>query len=437
MEHIKACAAHFKEQKAFDRCFWLMRRKWESYGRTAGQVVLKDGTLEEQKALEGLLGRSLQQKDLRFTLPEFERALGETKFGSIPLDELLAEYFGETIETNRERQQKKKQNKNDFLERMQRQLRSADVWIGAMREHKANGYQLLMTEYDRNPEQAEMMLRQVAQCLEMLEERQMHDAPPIYLAILASQTTGNPHALDRGRTVGQLLTHAFSHRSSNEFPDNAQKLSELFLENGVQMDEISSMVTAYGIHLETAKGLHPAYEGYILMEEPCVITLTNLTKVCRAYGRWTETNRKKPVYIVENEMVFSHLQNELTGVAFSLLCTSGQPRTAAFVLLDRLAESGAEFYYAGDLDPEGMMIADRLWRRYPDCLHIWHMGEQDYRKSMSDETIDSMRMVKLDKLAQPELIETAKLLKQEAVAGYQEKLVEELMADILQMHYDG
>ena len=197
------------------------------------------------------------------------------------------------------------------------------------------------------------------------------------------------------------------------------------------MDEISSMVTAYGIHLETAAGLHPAYEGYIKMGEPCVITLSNLGRVCRAYGSRAELKEEKPIYIVENEMVFSHLLNELSGVSFSLLCTSGQPRTAAFVLLDRLIESGAQLFYAGDLDPEGMMIADRLWRRYPERLCIWHMGEGDYRKSMSDERIDGMRMAILDKLVHPGLVETAKLLRQEGMAGYQEKLVDELREDIL------
>lgn len=431
MEQVKACAAYFKKQRAFDRCFLLMRKKWESYGRTAGQVSIKDGRPEEQEALEGLLGRPLQKENLRFTLSQFQSALGETRFGPIPLEALLTEYFGETMEANRDKKQKKRQEKTRFLERMEQELQGADRWIFTMRERKAYGYQLLMAEYNRNPAQAEGLLRQIRDCLVILEERQEKNEPPIYLALLAARTSGNPHALDRGKTAGQLLTHALCHRSASGYPDSAQKLSEIYLENGVQMDAISSMVTAYGIHLETAAGLHPAYEGYIEMEEPYVITLANLAKVRGAKGRWTEKTEIKPIYIVENEMVFSHLLSGLAGKAFSLLCTSGQPRTAAFVLLDRLAESGAQFFYAGDLDPEGMMIADRLWRRYPERLSVWHMGEEDYRNSMSDERIDGVRMAMLDKLAHPGLLETAELLRREGRAGYQEKLAEELQGDIL------
>lgn len=431
MEQIKECVAYFKKQKAFDRCFLLMRKKWEIYGRTAGQVSITDASPEEQEALEGLLGRPLQRENLRFTLSQFQKALGETRFGPIPLKALLTEYFGEIMETNRDKKQKLRQEKIWFLERMEQELPGADQWIFTMREHKIYGYQLLMAEYNRNPAQAEGLLRQLRDCLVLLEERQEKNEPPIYLALLAAQTSGNPHALDRGRTAGQLLIHALCHRSVSGYPDSAQKLGELYLENGVQMDAISSMVTAYGIHLETAAGLHPACEGYIEMEEPYVITLANLEKVRGARGRWTEKTEGKPVYIVENEMVFSHLLSGLAGSAFSLLCTSGQPRTAAFVLLDYLAESGAQFFYAGDLDPEGMMIADRLWRRYPERLSVWHMGEEDYRKSMSEERISITRMTMLDKLVHPGLLATAKLVRQEALAGYQEKLAKELQGDIL------
>ncbi len=275
------------------------------------------------------------------------------------------------------------------------------------------------------------MLSQAGGCLELLEKRKENNEPPVYLALLASQMTGNPHALDRGNTVGQLLTHGFCYLSCCRFPDSAQKLSELFLEHGVQMDEISSTVTAYGIHLKTTDGLHPAYEGYMKLEEPYVIMLSNLTGVSKAYGRWAEEAEHKPVFVVENEMVFSHLQQKLTGVEYSLLCTSGQPRTAAFVLLDLLAVSGAQFYYAGDLDPEGMMIAERLWRRYGERLCIWHMGTEDYEKSMSGEMIGDMRLGMLDKLMHPVLVETAKLVRRNGMAGYQEQLVEDLREDIL------
>lgn len=95
-------------------------------------------------------------------------------------------------------------------------------------------------------------------------------------------------------------------------------------------------------------------------------------------------------------------------MAVSLLCTSGLPRTAALVLLDQLVKSGSQLYYAGDLDPEGMMIADRLCGRYQERLCIWQMGQDYYSKSMSGERLDGLRITMLERLVHPVPVETAK-----------------------------
>mgnify|MGYP002241529486 FL=1 len=72
------------------------------------------------------------------------------------------------------------------------------------------------------------------------------------------------------------------------------------------------------------------------------------------------------VYIVENEMVFSYLLKHLEQRNVTLLCTSGQLRSAAVKLIPFLLNSGADIYYSGDIDPDGIRIADRLWRKYGD-----------------------------------------------------------------------
>lgn len=60
------------------------------------------------------------------------------------------------------------------------------------------------------------------------------------------------------------------------------------------------------------------------------------------------------VYIVENEMVFSYLMEQVQGKNVSLLCTSGQPRYAALKLISLIVQSGIPIYYSGDLDPDGI-----------------------------------------------------------------------------------
>ena len=178
----------------------------------------------------------------------------------------------------------------------------------------------------------------------------------VRLAVLAAKATGNPHALDRQNTAGTLLSYVLCRRDGSEFPENARKWKELYERNGILVDQLSSTVAAFGIHLMTAEGPHPAYEGYWERQEPCIISLANLAHARGAFGE------SEKIYIVENEMVFSELAERLSDHPVTLLCTSGQPRTAAYRLMELLCESDerVSFWYAGDMDPEGLDIAQRL-----------------------------------------------------------------------------
>lgn len=139
----------------------------------------------------------------------------------------------------------------------------------------------------------------------------------------------------------------------------------------------------------------------------------------------------KNVYVVENEMVFLYLIENTKNFDVTLLCTSGQLRVAAFQLLEHLVKSGAMIYYSGDLDPEGMDIADRLYQRYGDVIHLWRMHRDDYHKSMSQEKLSDRQLIKLERLKNPILRYTAEIVQREKKAGYQENLRENLLDDIL------
>lgn len=476
-------AAYFKARPAFARIFAAMQKKWESLGKTAGKVVLSHASDEERRALERFLGIPMPEGQIQFTLPGFEQAVKETRYGQVSLKELLEAYFGMPLVGSQEKKQDKKEREERFwddLERGSREgpeavrgpekegktpgeqeksraaVREVLEWIREMREQKSGGYVTLMKEYRRSEEAAKELVWQVARCLESCR------AGGIRLAVLAAKVTTDPHALDRQNTAGTLLSWALCRRDGSAFPQNAREWKALYEKNGIWIDELSSTVIAYGVHLlvkeagwtggaggssaadragETdemagtrkadtlAKGpalsLHPAYEGYCQRKEPCVLSLANLGPARQAYGD------SKIIYIVENEMVFSELLERLSRYPVTLLCTSGQPRTAAYGLLELLGESGHHFYYAGDLDPEGLEIADRLWRSFPDHVQIWRMGVEDYEKAMSGETVSERRIEMLKGLTHPELKKTAEQLIKHRRAGYQEMLLEEMVEDVV------
>lgn len=437
----EACGGYFKARPEFGRIFAAMRKKWESLGRTAGTVTLEAGTEEERRALEGFLGRAMTGERLRFSLAEFEKALGETRFGAVSLKELLEAYSGEALATNRERLEQRKSREDRFWEELEYQAgrilagnepdsQEAAAWVREMGQEKTGGYSLVMKEYRKSEESARALVLQVVRCLELCRRS---EPPGIRLAVLAARITGSPHALDRQSPAGTLLSWALARREGSGFPPNARSWKALYEKNGILVDELSSTVAAYGIHLVTDQGRHPAWEGYWQMREPGLLSLAGLTRVQAAYGE------SKDIWIVENEMVFSELLERLSGYPAAVLCTSGQPRTAAYGLLELLCrkDSGHTFWYAGDLDPEGLAIAQRIWNSFPDRVRIWRMGAEDYGKAMSQEAVSRRRLELLDNLTHPVLKKTAECIGRQKMAGYQELLLDELVRDILEGAADG
>lgn len=51
MNNDRECAQYLKGQKPYRRCLEELRKKWKSYGKTAGKITLKQTSLEERRAI--------------------------------------------------------------------------------------------------------------------------------------------------------------------------------------------------------------------------------------------------------------------------------------------------------------------------------------------------------------------------------------------------
>ena len=434
---------YFRKTPGFDRCFQELRKKWNSYGRAAGIVKLTAASKEERRALEGFFGKSFADQTggtLSFSVQAFEAALKETAYGELNLQQLMELYFGEPMKTNAARKAEREEQirlffencRQFFLRREHEMCETAGTaadWIETVFQEKKYGYQLILKEWKRNPNHAARLVRTVGMALEMVvPDGGETSGGSIMLAVLAARVSGDPHCFDRGTAAGQLLVLGLCRDAGVDIPSNAEELFALYLRYGIQMDEISSMVAVSGLHLERNGTLHPGLEGFLQAGEPFLLMQKNLDGVTRAYGAGS------CVFVVENEMVFSHLCEQSRrlpeGGRPALLCTMGQPRKAAWQLLDLLTAENPAIFYAGDLDPEGMDIADRIWKRYPDAVHPWRMGPEDYEKSRSEEEISDRRLSMLSRLQNPLLRSTAAQIQKEKKAGYQEALLDEMLADI-------
>ena len=430
MNNDRECAAYFRSRKAYERCMKELLKKWKSYGKTAGRITLKQTTEEERRAIGGIVGRAFYEETIHFSFSEFEKGLQKTRFAPVNMEKMLEAYAGKSLKTNRELQEEDQFRREKFLKTNQfyfREKAGADSlafqWIEELLSSKKYGYSLLMREYGKDALQAEEIFRHTGRALIKLEEMET-SGEELPLAVFAAELSDNPHYFDRGTAAGLLLVHAICFREKRGLPENTHEWRELLEDVGIVPDNISSQVHVCGLRLKKGESWHPAYEAFYENGEPCVVTMENLKDITEAKAIDNQ------VYVVENEMVFSYLTSSEKKKACTILCTSGQLRSAAVKLLDFLVKSGASVYYSGDTDPAGLGIADRLWQKFQASVHIWRMGPEDYEKSLSGEAVGRFGLAKLEQLKHPVLRETAEYIRREKKAGYQENLLEELAKDI-------
>ena len=430
MNNNEACAAYFKENPAYRRCFSEFEKKWKSYGRVTGTIILKKTSEEERRAIGGILGKTFYEDTIRFSFAEFEKGLQCTKFASVNFEEVLEAYFGRKMITKQKMRMEEERDRAEFFETVEGYLAEcigpdfvAVSWLREMYSKKRFGYQMVIREYGRDREHAEKLMKTVGRALSLLENiQETEEEYP--LAVFSAEVSGNPHYFDQGTTAGQLLVHGICYAARTDYPENAHQWREILLSNGIVPDNISSIVHIYGLRLQIAGDWHPAYDAFCRRQEPCAVTMENLQELTAVQPMGDK------VYIVENEMVFSYLLKHLEQKNVTLLCTSGQLRSAAVKLIPFLLDSGAEIYYSGDIDPDGIRIADRLWRKYGDRIHVWRMSEEDYTKSLSEEEIGNISMKKLESVENSVLRETAKEVRKRKKAGYQENILKDLLEDM-------
>ena len=385
-----------------------------------GTVTLTSCSKEEQDALGGFFSCTCSPT-IRFSLREFETALNATRFAGIPLSDLLNAYFEESLVSNKEVKDRIRETRLSQIDQLVSQTYatggSAFRWISSLEP-------VSLSRILRGFEEEEEGLNAILQCakaLDIIEHLEPQDSIP--LSQLSMDTFGNPHALDKTEPAGKLFLKALQYESSepNEI-SSAEEILQLYIDHGIRPDDISSFTVVQGIHLYEGHKVHPAYEAHLEKKEFFLISLSQLSGITKAVPK----NQK--VYLIENQMVFSRIASACPDA--SLMCTSGQLKTASLLMTDLLCQSEAELYYCGDIDPEGLLIADKLILRSHNRIIPWHMESSDYEESISSVSLSESRLAKLRHLETTSLKETADRMIAEKRAGYQEKLMDMMILEI-------
>ena len=256
MNNNEACAAYFKGNPAYRRCFLEFEKKWNSYGRAKGIITLKHTSEEERRAIGGILGKTFYEDAIRFPFAEFEKGLQCTKFAPVNFEEVLEAYFARKMITTQKMRMEEERSRAEFFETVEGCLTECAgpdsvvvFWLREMYSKKKFGYQTVIREYGRDRERTEKLLKTVGRALILLEDiRETEEEYP--LAVFSAEISGNPHYFDQGTTAGQLLVHGMCYATRTDYPENAHRWRELLLSNGIVPDNISSIVHIYGLRLQ-------------------------------------------------------------------------------------------------------------------------------------------------------------------------------------------
>lgn len=453
MEHKKLtseCVAFFKQHPVWKRVFAGFRSKYESYGRFSGKVVVTNLSPEDIEELEGFFGQNYHgKKSATISAEKFTKALSQSKFKEVTPDEILTEFFGEALMGKAEarllREQRQQAIEQEFLECFSEtpagdMLEAFEVLIKSSTKSNiaqsditqnnkvqsnkaqsniAHNNKAHINNTDSQTEALESWKRLLWLCAQIYNALPYRIGEKQYLAVFAARLTGNPHAFDHGTTEGGLLYQVIQVdlkqreiqvEASKIFP--AYQRQKSFLLSGILIDDISNYALLSKVHAIKKDGSwHKGMEGFC--EEGNMVQVP-LNVIAEWEGIKCQDNE---IYIVENPSVFAMLCGEK-----SCMCMNGQPRLAGLMVLELLARSGTKVYYSGDLDPEGLLIAQKLCQFYDGEFVYWHMNVEDYRACMSKETLSGRRMKMLDNITDTALLPVVHAMESGKIAGYQENI---------------
>ncbi|HLQ70704.1 MAG TPA: TIGR02679 domain-containing protein [Bacillota bacterium] len=425
----------FKREKGFDRLFSLFIKKYKSYERVEKgiSVVVNNPTPEEKRAISGFIGKDYSKHGtIKLSAEKMEKAILKTKYGkvldSISFQDIVASYHGEHLVSNREEEERFIEERETYFNAFERTARSnlMVTLLEWMRRTKHNRFYQLYKQ-DREALTHTMHHLNQAFALFPLENYE-------YLAVFASNATGNPHAFDTGENDGKLLIYALQiirsiERDTDIKELNAEERAELLYEFRIMPDDLLNFVSVFNATGKNKNGTDNLLLAGAVQEKSFFhLPLKEVVKLTRVES----VSCANRLFMIENSSVASHVVSELIkgDIHETIISGNGQFKIATLKFLDAFVEGGGVIYYSGDFDPEGVLMAFKLKKRYGDRLRYWHYDVEAYHKALSHLPISDRRLRQLNMVADPALTPLIDGLKKIRRSGYQEKLLSDIVQDL-------
>lgn len=417
----------------FESFMLCWKHQVERLGRVGGSIslVLND---ENRSDVSGFMGIDYhKQSHAKISWSTLKKAILNSRFENADFEMCLRLYFNTEIISQKTHKERKQQQVEELLSTIEKEYEQtkAAAWLAYVIMEDGSVYSRMKQEIQLHPS---VFKKQVIWVMKAIEELPIWKQENENMAIFASRITLDPHAFDLGTTTHYFLMHAVCYHLHIEYRkmNNLEK-NEVMYQAGLYRDSVSNFcVIAHINAFEDIQRHHSAWNGFYEHFESWNVNTQNLKAICTI-----DSSSCKVVVVVENPSVFQELVehakvHKMINIGF--LCTNGQLNFSGYLLMDMIHQSGIMMMYSGDMDPEGLLIADKLKQRYTKGLELWRYSRTDYEVAASKKYADKKRLAMLELIQNEELQLIGTYLNDEPI-GYQENLMVEYKLDLESFAY--
>lgn len=346
---------------------WLVRRLRARMSRgepLEGPISLVEASPEQRDAVARLLGRKpTRAAGLTVDLKKLAEVLSRAEMCDSLAEAVVA--LSGPVENRAEEHARRERQWSDVYRDAENCLSGRPELLQWLAELRGTG--LLVRLSGQDPQRAGTLLRQAT---EIVVQFPMQGTA---LAELAAEAAGDSHVLDAGQPLGTLVLRAAALLAGVGRTDDAQARRDAWAGVGVLCDELSAPVLTLNLTADADSLTGRALQLHAEHGEPYRLSVRQLLRYPPRFANLVA----RTVFLCENVNVLAAAANRLGPHSAPLVCTDGQPKTAARLLLGALAAAGARLVYHGDFDWAGVGIANLIHQRHGAAP--WRMSADDYR----------------------------------------------------------
>lgn len=393
---------YFKDEN-LNLLFSTLKEKYIKTSRLSGSIKIIPNVSEAYK-IGRFLGLNLKPDEENIIkIKDIEKAINKSKFEGLNLIEIL-NYLYKNLKTKEEIITEEILRKNLLLKELLKTYENTPIYLWFVENiTKKDIYQKVM--YILTHEK-----KLIYNILSSLINLPAQKGKMVNISIFSSIITKDPHYFDLDTSHNHDLVWFICKFKEIEFNNNRAFKIDVLNSVGIYMDNISNFVITFNLY-------GPTYLNELSnKKEVAILSLNNLNNLEEVYSL------NKKIIILENPSLLNVIISKNYQSGF--IITSGNLNIACYNILDKLKNH--EFYYNGDFDPEGLLIADKLLERYQNLSLIGYEKEL-FLKSISSKELSVSRIKKLTKVNHEKLKEIKEEMIISKKAGYQEKIIDDLL----------